>query len=332
MSEPLRVASVGMGWWSDVLADAMVRSGKLKIAACYSRSADKRAKFAAKYGCRAAPAYEEILDDPTIEAIVNTTPNAVHLETTREAAGAGKHVFLDKPIANTVADARALTKACREAGVVLALGYQRRRESHFRWVRERIDAGEFGRLVNAESNISRDRLGKIDLSSWRYTAEGMPGGVLLQIGIHYTDVLEYLMGPIRAVSAASARLVLPGDNPDVASVVLEHDNGALSTLNASYASAGEHYVMNVYGKEATAYYDLQHGLSILRRGETRAKPVDCAKNDPIVEELEEFAAAARGECEPEMDGERSTASLAVILAAIRSAREGRRVEVKEMLA
>jgi len=332
VSEPLRVASIGMGWWSDVLADAMARSGKLKIVACYTRSEDKRAKFAAKYGCRAAPAYEEILDDPTVEAIVNTTPNAAHLETTREAAGAGKHVFLDKPIANTVADARALTKACRDAGVVLALGYQRRRESHFRWIRGKIDAGEFGRLVNAESNISRDRLGKIDLTSWRYTAEGMPGGVLLQIGIHYTDVLEYLMGPIVAVSARSARLVLPGDNPDVASVVLEHASGALSTLNASYASAAEHYVMNIYGKEASAYYDLQHGLSTLKRGETRAVPVACAKNDPIVEELEEFAAAARGEGEPEMDGERSTASLAVILAGIRSAREARRVEVKEVLA
>jgi predicted dehydrogenase len=332
VSEALRVASIGMGWWSDVLADAMVRSGKLRIVACYTRSAEKRAKFAAKYGCRAAPAYEEILDDPTVEAIVNTTPNAVHLETTREAAGAGKHVFLDKPIANTIADARALTSACREAKVVLALGYQRRRESHFRWIRARIDAGEFGRLVNAESNISRDRLGKVDLTSWRYTAQGMPGGVLLQIGIHYTDVLEYLMGPIAAVSARSARLVLPGDNPDVASVVLEHDSGALSTLNASYASASENYVMNVYGKEASAYYDLQQGLRHLKRGETRAAPVECAKNDPIVEELEEFAAAARGEGEPEMDGERATASLAVILAGIRSAREGRRIEVKEVLA
>ena len=332
VSEPLRVASIGMGWWSDVLADGMVRSGKLKIVACYSRSEDKRAQFAAKYGCRAARSYEEILGDPSIEAIVNTTPNAAHLETTRAAAAAGKHVFLDKPIANTVADARALTTACRDAGVVLALGYQRRRETHFRWVRQRIDAGDFGRVVNAESNISRDRLGKIDLSSWRYTAEGMPGGVLLQIGIHYTDVLEYLVGPIRAVSAQSARLVLPGDNPDVASVVLEHDNGALSTLNASYASASEHYVMNVYGKEASAYYDLQHGLRHLKRGEARAAPVPCARNDPIVEELEEFAAAARGEGEPEMDGERATASLAVILAGIRSAREGRRVEVKEALA
>ena len=332
MSEALRVACLGMGWWSDVLADAIQRSGKLRIEACYSRSADKRAKFAAKYGCRAAPAYEEILDDPTIEAIINTTPNATHLETTREAAGAGKHVFLDKPIANTVADARALTRACRDAKVVLALGYQRRRESHFRWIKSRIDAGGFGKLVNAEANISRDRLGKIDVASWRYTAQGMPGGVMLQIGIHYTDVLEYLVGPVKAVNAQFARLVLPGDNPDVASLVLEHDNGALSTLNACYASASEHYLMNVYGKEASAYYDLHQGLRHLKRGDARPETVACATNDPIVEELEEFAAAARGGPRPEMDGERGTASLAVILAGIRSATEGRRVEVKEMLA
>jgi predicted dehydrogenase len=320
-----------MGWWSDVLADAMQRSGKLKIVACFSRSDEKRAKFAAKYGCRAAPAYEEMLDDPTVEAIVNTTPNATHLETTREAAGAGKHVFLDKPIANTIEDARAITRACREAKVVLALGYQRRRESHFRWVRERIDAGGFGKIVNAEANISRDRLGKIDLASWRYTAQGMPGGVMLQIGIHYTDVLEYLLGPVKAVSARSARLVLPGDNPDVASLVLEHDNGALSTLNASYASASEYYLMNVYGKEASAYYDMHQGLRHLKRGEARAEAVACAKNDPLVEELEEFARAARGEGRPEMDGERGTASLAVILAGIRSAKEDRRIEVQEVL-
>jgi predicted dehydrogenase len=325
----MKVACLGMGWWSDVLADAIKRSGKLQIAACYSRSAEKRETFAKKYGCRAARSYEEILEDRSIQAVINTTPNATHLETTRAAAAAGKHVFLDKPIANTIADARAITQACREAKVVLALGYQRRRESHFRWIRQRI--GEFGKLVNAEANISRDRLGQIDLSSWRYTAEGMPGGVMLQIGIHYSDVLEYLLGPVSAVTGRFVRLVLPGDNPDVASLILEHENGAQSTLNASYASASEYYLMNIYGKEASAYYDLHQGLRYLRRGSKTPTPVPAEKNDTIVEELEEFARAVRGETEPEMDGERSTASLAVILAGIRSAKEGRRVEVKEML-
>ena len=325
----MKVACIGMGWWSDVLADAIKRSGKLTIVSCFSRSEEKRKKFAAKYACKAASSYEEILNDRSVEGIVNTTPNGAHLQTTIAAAAAGKHTFLDKPIANTIADAVALTAACRKAKVVLALGYQRRRESHFRWVKSKI--GEFGKLVNAEANISRDRLGKIDLTSWRYTAEGMPGGVMLQIGIHYTDVLEYLLGPVKAVSGQFVRLVLPGDNPDVASLVLEHESGALSTLNASYASASEYYLMNIYGKEATAFYDAHNGLRMLKRGSERPENIPVKKNDPIVEELEEFAAAARGETEPEMDGERGTTSLAVILAGIRSAREGRRVEVKEIL-
>src|SRR5712671_6786364 len=329
--EPLRVACIGMGWWSDVLADAIQRSKKLKIVACYTRSEDKRKAFASKYGCTAAPDYRAILQDRGIEANVNTTPNDAHLETTLAASIAGKHVFLDKPIANTVSEGRAITEACRKAGVVLALGYQRRRESHFRWIRGRIDAGDFGKLVNAEANISRDRLGKVDLNSWRYTAAGMPGGVMLQIGIHYADVLEYLLGPVKAVSGRFAQLVLPGDNPDVASLVLEHENGALSTLNASYASASEYYLMNIYGRDATAFFDFHEGLRLLRRGSEKSQKVPLKKNDPIVEELEEFARAVRGEAEPEMNGERSTRSLAVILAGIRSAKEGRRIEVAELL-
>ena len=330
--EPLRVASLGMGWWSDVLADAINRSGKLKITACYSRSEEKRAAFAAKYRCRAAPSYEAILDDKDIEAVINTTPNGVHLETTRAAADAGKHVFLDKPIANTVSDGRRITEICRKARVVLALGYQRRRESQFRWIKRQIDEGLFGKLVNAEANISRDRLGKIDLSSWRYQAAGMPGGVMLQIGIQYTDVLEYLLGPVKAVSGRFARLVLPGDNPDVASLVLEHENGALSTLNASYASASEYYLMNIYGKEATAYYDMFEGLRMLTRGEEKPVKVAFANKDTIAEELEEFANAVRSGVAPEIGGEYATTSLAVIRAGILSAREGRHVEIAEILA
>src|SRR5262245_26444421 len=245
-----------MGWWSDVLADAIKRSDMLQLAACFTRSEDKRRAFAAKYGCRAAARYEEILADPSIEAIVNTTPNSVHLETTRAAAEAGKHVFLDKPIANTVAEGRAIAEACAKAGVVLALGYQRRRESHFRWIKAEIEAKRFGKLVQAECNISRDRVGQFDRSSWRYTAAGMPGGVMLQVGIHYVDVLEYLLGPVRSVSARLAQLVLPGDNPDVANLILQHENNALSNLTASYAPASEVYMMNVYGKEERAYDDV----------------------------------------------------------------------------
>jgi predicted dehydrogenase len=333
MSEaPLRVAVLGMGWWSDVLSDAIKRSDQMEIVACFTRSADKREAFANKYGCRAAASYEEILEDRSIAGIINTTPNNVHLETTRQAADAGKHVFLDKPIANTVKEGMEIAEVCRKAGVVLALGYQRRREHHFRWIKSEIDAGRFGKLVQAECNISRDRLGQFDLSSWRYTAAGMPGGVMLQIGIHYVDVLEFLMGPIKSVSARLAQLVLPGDNPDVANMILQHENNALSNLTASYASASEFYMMNIYGKEASAYYDLFSGLRHLQRGEKTARAIATEKNDTIREELEEFARCARSGGQPETDGFWAARNLAVIKAGAKSAREGRVVEVAEILA
>jgi predicted dehydrogenase len=133
------------------------------------------------------------------------------------------------------------------------------------------------------------------------------------------------------VSGQLARLVLPGDNPDVASLIFEHEDGALSTLNASYASASEYYLMNIYGKEATAYYDMHDGLRLLKRGGDRPLPIACDRNDTIVEQLEEFAAAVRGGGRPEVGGEYGTTSLAVIRAGIVSAREHRRVEVAEVL-
>lgn len=240
-------------------------------------------------------------------------------------------MFLDKPIANTVADGVAIARVCDKAGVVLALGYQRRRESHFRWVKQEIDAGRFGKLVQAEGNISRDRLGKIDLSSWRYQAAGMPGGVMLQIGLHYVDVLEMLMGPAKRVSGMLAQLVLPGDNPDVAGMLIEHENGAISNLTASYASASEYYQLNVYGKEASAYYDLFGGLRHLKRGETTSRPIAVEKNDTIREELEEFAHCIRTKTKPETDGWWGARNLAVVKAGIKSARERRVVDIAEIM-
>jgi predicted dehydrogenase len=89
--------------------------------------------------------------------------------------------------------------------------------------------------------------------------------------------------------------------------------------------------MNIYGKEATAFYDLHNGLRLQKRNSEKVEKISTDKNDAIMDELDEFAAAVRGEAEAEMDGERSTESLAVILAGIKSAKEGRRVEVAEVL-
>ena len=330
-SDSIRLASLGLGWWSDVLADAVLRAPGVEIASCFSRSEDKRKTFAEKYNCNAANSYEEILNDTYIDGIINTTPNNVHLETTSQAAAAGKHVFLDKPIANSVAEGMEITEICKEAGIQLSIGFQRRRENQFRWIKKSIQDGKFGVLVQAEANISRDRLGKFEAGHWRYSSEGMPGGVMLQIGPHYVDVLEMLIGPVVDVSGMLSQLVLPGDNPDVAGLVMKHENGAISTLNAGYASAGENYVMNIYGKKATALYDLNSGLHYLEQGDTAPHHVPIKKNDTIVEQMEEFGTCIRNGTEPEVGGEWASRSLAVIRAGVKSARERRFVSIEEIM-
>ena len=130
-----------------------------------------------------------------------------------------------------------------------------------------------------------------------------------------------------------AQLVLPGDNPDVAGLILEHDSGAISTLTASYASASEYYMLNVYGKEASAYYDLFSGLRHLTRGETVARPIATENNDTIREELEEFVAlrADRREARrPTASGRRAISPSS--RPGVKSARERRAVDVADVMA
>jgi len=109
-----------MGWWSDVLADAIQRSGT-QDRRVLQPSEGSDAKFAVKYRlpCRAVLRGDARRSD--IAAIITPHPNGTHLETTRERAARASTCFLDKPIANTIAEARALTRACRDAKVVLAL-------------------------------------------------------------------------------------------------------------------------------------------------------------------------------------------------------------------
>src|SRR3989304_2821045 len=113
--KPVRVASVGVGWWSGVLAAAARKGSGLEIVACTSRSADKRAAFAKAHGCRDLPSYEAVLAAPEVEGVLIATPPSIHAEQVVAAAQAGKHVFVEKPFTLTAADGRRVTQACRRA-------------------------------------------------------------------------------------------------------------------------------------------------------------------------------------------------------------------------
>jgi predicted dehydrogenase len=145
-------------------------------------------------------------------------------------------------------------------------------------------------------------------------------------------VLIMLMGPVKSVSGMASQLVLPGDNPDVGTFLMTHENGAISSLSTSYASASEYYLMNIYGKQMSAYYNLFDGLRSLKRGDDHQVPVSVGKVDTLVEQLVEWADAARGGGTPEVGGDSATESLAVVKAGLKSVAEGRHVEVAEVLA
>src|SRR5947208_2978711 len=125
----VRVAAIGTGRWGGTLADAAGRGTGLSIVACTSRSAENRAAFAKTYRCRDLPTLDAVLADREVEGVLITTPHTAHAEHIVAAASAGKHVFVDKPFTLTVADARRATEACRRAGVVLAVGHQRRKQA-----------------------------------------------------------------------------------------------------------------------------------------------------------------------------------------------------------
>jgi len=154
MAEPVRVAAVGIGWWSGELADAVPKGTNLKLVACTTRSPEKRAAFATKYGCRQAESYEAVLKDSEVEGVLLTTPHTLHADQVVAAAEAGKHVFVEKPFTLTVADGRRATTACRRAEVVLAVGHGRRRQPANRALKGMIEAGALGRVVQIEGNVS----------------------------------------------------------------------------------------------------------------------------------------------------------------------------------
>ena len=118
----IRVAVVGLGHFARPLTEAAVATQRLDVVSCFTRTPGKAQAFARRFGCKAAVSFDAILDDPRIEGVILTTPNGIHCEQTVALAQAGKHVFVEKPLCNTLeeADRMIAAQASREARLALA--------------------------------------------------------------------------------------------------------------------------------------------------------------------------------------------------------------------
>jgi predicted dehydrogenase len=325
---PVRVAAVGVGGWGKTLADAAGRGTGLTIVACTSRSPESRAAFAKTYGCRDLPTYEAVLADREVEGVVITTPHSLHTEQVVAAAQAGKHVFVDKPFALTVDGARRATEACRGAGVVLALGHQRRRQAASRALKRLVDEGTLGRVAQIEGNFSADIGFTLKPHMWRTVRAETPGGAMTNLGIHHVDTYQYLLGPITRVMAFVRRVALTGEIDDATSIVFEFASGGLGYLGTSWVHANRTETITLHGTEAQAWHEaVGTRLFVARRGEKERTAVTLPSADPLVEQLAEFARCVREGAKPEVGGDEGIANTAVLEAIVESAETGRAVVV-----
>ncbi len=345
MSDPVRLASVGLGRWARVLAKGIQRSDTVQLFSCFTRNEERRRAFQEDFGVpRAAATYEELLADPDVEGVIITTPNDTHREVIAMAVDAGKGVYTDKPIAQTLEDALSIKQVVEAAGAVFAVGHSARRLSGCRTMKRWIEDGTLGGVTLAEANFSNERGLELTPETWRWYLSKTPGGPLIQLGVHHADNLQYLLGPVVAVSAHQRKLFTKSEVPDATMAILEFESGALGYLGCGWASPGI-YQIRLQGTKQNLMYDLDFThwdesheadaystLVSQAYGQQERTPVALAPTDMFREQLEEFGLAIRGQAEIEVDADAAIRALAVVHSAIESNHQGgRSIEVKPFL-
>lgn len=318
------IAIVGTGMWAPRLADAATRAG-LELVACFSRDERRRREFAERFGCEAAVSFEAAIDHPDVEGVVLVTPNDVHEEQAVACAERGRHVFVEKPIADSTAAAERMRRACADAGVTLMVGHAFRRLGAARRVKQLLDEGALGRVVLAEANMSLP--GSFKPEAWRAHRERNPGGPIMQLGIHHLDTLAYWLGPVERASGRFAHVEAAADIDDVGVVALEFESGALGSLTGSYVSP-KTLSLRLFGTEAVLDYRTDFSVwpdaQALDRVTTLTlggRPVDFDERDMLAEELAEFGRCIDGAAEPETGADEGIAALSTVLQALEARAE-----------
>ena len=346
-SNTVKVALIGAGAWSGAVCDAMMKSKKVELVTCFDITPERHRALSHKFGCSYEGSYEDVIKRNDIDAVHLISPNAVHAEQAILAARRGKHVFVEKPLANTIVDAQKTIAACREADVVLMVGQHLRRLAGFRKLKELIAGGAIGKPIQVEANFSQNLGFALTPASfrWRGGDSGCPAGALMTLGIHHSDLLNYLLGPIETVFAYFNRLYIEAPVEDVSTTIFQFKSGILGYLGSNYASPKACW-MYVYGTEANLLctvtlqqlpfeeyllrwqmIDQDTRLQIFKKDRTGSEDIALNAGNPILEEIDEFADCIQTGKRPETDGQGALQALGLIRAAIDSAQSGKQVKL-----
>ena len=226
-----------------------------------SRDQGRAGAFAKKFGAaRAYTSYDELLKNPDVTAVAIHTPNSQHAEQAIAAARAGKHVFCDKPMATSVADAERMVRECERAGVKLGINFHNRFMPCFIETRRLVAAGEIGEVQMVQLEASPGARSGGRLGSWRLDAAVAGLGTTYSIGVHVYDILRYLLAS--EVTMVSALFDKPhGVMEEINLSTFRFANGVLAQLSVHECTPFPHNDFVIYGTKGR----------ILGRGLTRSR-------------------------------------------------------------
>jgi UDP-N-acetyl-2-amino-2-deoxyglucuronate dehydrogenase len=233
--ERLKTGIVGTGKVAHLHAAALAELEESDFTAVCNMNFEGARAFAEQYGVKAYRDVGEMVEAGGVRAVTVCTPHPLHAEPTIEAARAGAHVIVEKPLASTLADCDRMIRAAAESGVRLAMISQRRLYAPVERIKRAIEDGKLGRPVLGTVNMFgwRDRA-YYESNPWRGTWGGEGGGVLVNQAPHQLDILQWFMGPIEELYGFRANLNHPYiEVEDTALAVIRFKSGALGNVVVS---------------------------------------------------------------------------------------------------
>lgn len=234
----LNVALVGCGLISEEHIRAYQKhADRARIVACFDIDPARAAERAALAGAaRAAATFEDVLDDPTVDAVELCTPHHLHADAAIAAARAGKHILCQKPLAKTLAECDAVIAAAAAANVTLFYGETNLTLPAGEEAARLVAEGRIGRLVGVQATFAFWQGGKILSTAWRYDPEITGGGQLLDSGIHSIALMLKIGGPIESVACLATRFREELGGEDTAALSVRFAGGHLGTLFSTQAA------------------------------------------------------------------------------------------------
>ena len=303
-------------------------SSKIKMVRGISRDPAKHREFSQKTGIKVVSSYGRVLKDPEIGAVILATPHSLHMKQIQQAAKAGKHVFVEKPMTLTRKTAEKAVEACRAAGVTLGIGFNRRYAPSFVEMMYRIRSGKIGDVLHVEATHSGPTGYSLDAASWRSIRAEAPAGGMTARGIHTLDGMIQIAGLVTSVYAFSDKRKLPADvdMDDTTSMLFKFASGATGSLSTVFVTA-DLYRMHVFGSKG--WIEMRGDTELIMRGlQGQPERITLPAVDKEKAELEAFADAAEEKKNFVVPAEEAVNGIAVLEAIVASAAKGKPIKIQ----